>query len=93
MSNYIEQEMFSWSSGTHAMGEVLKKWREEKGFSLYSIAKYEDNEQPRTELFKKVEEGRGSMRSLLMYFDFIGWKDREFLHVLLTKWWKQMGFE
>lgn len=93
MANYIEQELFEWSSFNTAMGRVLQNWRKKKGFSLYEVAKFEDNEHPRTELFKKIEDGRGSMGSLLKYFDFIRCKDRQFLDVVLTKWCQELGFE
>lgn len=90
---YTEQQIFTFDSQMAAMARVLHDWRVAHGFSLYAIAKYEDNEHPRTELFKKVEEGRGNMSSLLHYFDFIGWKDRKFLNEVLTRWRQQMGFE
>lgn len=85
-----EQPIVTFDSHAEAIAKVLRKWRENHGFSIYAVAKTEDCRQ---ESIRRVEEGRGNIQSLLQYFDFIRCKDRSYLDCVLSDWAHQQGFE
>lgn len=71
------------------MGETLKKWREEKGLSLYRIAKMQNM---RIDTLQRIENGEEvTTGSLLQYIEEVRKQDPEF--DIIKAWYQSMGFE
>lgn len=76
-------------SYTANMGEILKRWREEKGLSLYRIAKLQNM---RIDTLQRIEAGEEvTTGALLQYLDEVIRQDPGF--DVMGVWRKSMGFE
>lgn len=76
------------SSSMLAVGNILKRWREQHGFTIWQIAKYEGI---RTESLTRIERGDSVQSHNLMYYmDFIWHHDTNF--DFLNEWAKECGF-
>lgn len=76
-------------SYTANMGETLKRWREEKGLSLYRIAKLQNM---RIDTLQRIEAGEEvTTGAFLQYLDEVARQDPAF--DIIGAWRKSMGFE
>lgn len=77
-------------SNLMSLGEVLKAWRENKGFSLYSIAKFEGG--MRVEPLMRIERGENvNSDNLMKYLDFVRCHDKDFN--VIDETWKNCGYQ
>lgn len=87
--HYIFTTYMSADSNLFSLGEVLKAWREKKGFTLYAIAKFEGG--MRVEPLKRIENGEHvDSANLLKYLDFVRCHDPNFDAIKET--WKMCGY-
>ena len=77
------------SSSLLAVGNILKRWREQHGFTIWQVAKYEGG--MRTEPLTRIERGDSvQSHNLMNYLDFIWSHDSKF--DFLNEWAKECGY-
>ena len=86
---FINQKCNDMSSSLLAVGNVLQRWREQHGFTIWQIAKFEGG--MRTEPLTRIERGESvQSHNLMNYLDFVWSHDPDF--DFLNQWANECGY-